>query len=355
MPKFSIVVPVYKVEQFLPKCIESLTHQTLRDIEIILVDDGSPDQCGHICDQYAQEDARIQVIHKVNGGVSAARNDGLEKATGEYIIFCDSDDWMEKDACEKLYNKAVSTDSDIVIANVYEAYPDRNKMAKFYAQEFTTDDPAFIKKMIQADFYRTYCPMPDASGPAFGYGGPWNKAVRVSMLRENNIKFDLRVKGIFDDILYTAHILAVAKRVSYIKDCVYYYRQIATSITASYKANTLEINRAIFQSWQEFMTAYDANGDFLKPYYANVVRRLAQSLPVYFFSEKAAKPKKKMIAELKQVLSQEPYNTAAKLVDEKKLTKYHQVIAVLMRMKSAYGIWLLYSSKETAKKLMKKK
>ena len=97
MCKVSVVIPVYKVEKYLPKCIDSLLNQTLRDIEIILVDDGSPDKCGKICDLYAQADDRIKVIHKENGGLSDARNVGMKYATGEYLGFVDSDDYVTPD------------------------------------------------------------------------------------------------------------------------------------------------------------------------------------------------------------------------------------------------------------------
>ena len=99
--KFSIIVPIYKVEQYLDKCVQSLINQTYRNIEIILVDDGSPDRCPQMCDNFAKNDDRIVVLHKTNGGLSDARNKGLEVARGEYIIFVDSDDYIELDACEK--------------------------------------------------------------------------------------------------------------------------------------------------------------------------------------------------------------------------------------------------------------
>lgn len=114
MSKVSVVVPCYKVEKYLPELIESLQCQTLRDIEVILVDDGSPDRTGRICDEYAAEDERLHVIHKPNGGVSAARNDGMKSAVGEYIIFVDSDDYLPKNALELLYTKAEQTGADIV-------------------------------------------------------------------------------------------------------------------------------------------------------------------------------------------------------------------------------------------------
>lgn len=98
---FSIIVPIYKVEKYLHKCVNSLVNQTYKDIEIVLVDDGSPDNCPQICDEYAAKDKRINVIHKKNGGLSDARNVGLENCTGKYILFVDSDDYIELDACEK--------------------------------------------------------------------------------------------------------------------------------------------------------------------------------------------------------------------------------------------------------------
>lgn len=105
-PKISIIVPVYNVEKYIHRCIHSLINQTLRDIEIILVDDESPDSCPQICDEYASKDTRIKVIHKKNEGLGLTRNAGLEAATGEYIAFIDSDDWVDLVMYETLYNTA---------------------------------------------------------------------------------------------------------------------------------------------------------------------------------------------------------------------------------------------------------
>lgn len=113
--KISIIVPVYKVEIYLERCVESIINQTYKNIEIILIDDGSPDRCPMMCDQYAKKDSRITVIHKKNGGLSDARNAGLDIATGEYIAFVDSDDWIEVDFIETLYVNAKTVDADISI------------------------------------------------------------------------------------------------------------------------------------------------------------------------------------------------------------------------------------------------
>ena len=99
-PKISVIVPIYKVEPYLRRCLDSIVNQTYRNLEIILVDDGSPDNCGNICDEYAQKDLRIEVIHKENGGLSSARNIAIDKANGDYLAFVDSDDWLDTDMFE---------------------------------------------------------------------------------------------------------------------------------------------------------------------------------------------------------------------------------------------------------------
>ncbi|MCQ2577012.1 MAG: glycosyltransferase family 2 protein [Treponema sp.] len=115
MPKISVIIPVYKVEQFLEDCVKSLLSQTFTDFEIILVDDGSPDNSGALCDKYAASDSRIKVFHKENGGVSSARNKGIEIAEGEWICFVDSDDWVEPDYLEVMYQTALENKADVSV------------------------------------------------------------------------------------------------------------------------------------------------------------------------------------------------------------------------------------------------
>ena len=126
-PKVSIVVPVYKVEEYIDRCLDSLLNQTLKDIEIILVDDGSPDNCPKICDEYAQKDARVRVVHKQNEGLGYARNSGMEVAVGEYIAFVDSDDFVDIRMFEELYDVARGNDSDVVYCNIYKYYKFSNR------------------------------------------------------------------------------------------------------------------------------------------------------------------------------------------------------------------------------------
>ena len=114
MCKVSVIVPIYNIKQYLPRCIDSIRNQTLKDIEIILIDDGSTDGSSEICDQYAAVDPRVRVLHKENEGLSAARNDGIQMARADYIMFVDGDDWVEPEFCELPYRAAVGNNVDAV-------------------------------------------------------------------------------------------------------------------------------------------------------------------------------------------------------------------------------------------------
>ena len=120
--KVSIIVPVYNVEEYLPQCLDSLVNQTLQDIEIICINDGSTDSSGKILDNYAQKDNRIKVITKENEGQGVARNLAMDHANGEYIMFCDPDDWFELSACEDAYNQISKNDNDIVFFNYFDYF-----------------------------------------------------------------------------------------------------------------------------------------------------------------------------------------------------------------------------------------
>ena len=128
MKKISVIVPVYKAEDVLIKCVESILTQTYKNLEVILVDDGSPDHSGAICDQYVKKDNRVKVIHKKNGGVSSARNCGLDVATGDYCTFVDSDDYIDPTMYENMMKKAKQFDCDVVMCDCVKEYGDRSEV-----------------------------------------------------------------------------------------------------------------------------------------------------------------------------------------------------------------------------------
>ncbi|MCD7994560.1 MAG: glycosyltransferase [Clostridia bacterium] len=328
MAKVSIVVPIFKVEAYLKRCIDSLIGQTLADIEIILVDDGSPDSCPAICDRYAAKDERIKVIHKKNGGVSAARNDGLDITIGEYVIFCDSDDWMELDACEVLYKKGLETGADVVVGDINRIKGDTVIYNQYFANEFHYTNRADMDQLVMADIYLGYCPNPPETH-TIGYGGPWNKLVKRQLLLDNNINFDVSLLGLYDDILYTAYVYANMGSIVYIQKPVYNYVVVETSITKSYKANSLNISNRIFKAFSAFIKEYSFDGKWDKAFDALVVRRFEENLRYYFFSDQNGKGYKQTINELKETMEQEPYASAAQNVEIDRLEPYQARVAKL--------------------------
>lgn len=123
--KLSVIVPIYKVEQYLARCVDSILNQTYRNIEVILVDDGSPDRCGEVCDEYAKKDKRVKVVHKKNGGLSSARNVGFDVSTGDYIAFVDSDDYIAKNMYSEMIDALESNELDIISCNAFIAKGER--------------------------------------------------------------------------------------------------------------------------------------------------------------------------------------------------------------------------------------
>ncbi len=154
-PKISIIVPVYKVEPYLRKCLDSIVNQTYRNLQIILVDDGSPDNCGKICDEYAARDRRIEVIHQENGGVSAARNAGLNLADGDYIGWVDSDDWIEPGMYGYLLENALKYGADIAVCSRFERYKNKSVRRGWSKLEVLNREQA-LEMLLENDCMQNY-------------------------------------------------------------------------------------------------------------------------------------------------------------------------------------------------------
>ena len=146
-PAVSVIVPVYKAENYLCHCVDSLLAQTFPDFEILLIDDGSPDHSGDICDEYARKDSRVRVFHKENEGVSSTRQCGIDNAKGEYTIHADPDDWVEPDMLEELYKKAKEEDADVVICDFYEDIGDKRKYIR--QQPSALDHKTVLRELFQ--------------------------------------------------------------------------------------------------------------------------------------------------------------------------------------------------------------
>lgn len=222
----SIVVPVYKSEKTLGGCLESLMAQTYENIEVICVVDGSPDRCGEICDGYAKKDPRIRVIKRENGGVSSARNRGIEEANGEYLLFVDSDDRVEPDYCEKLLNACGETGADLVICGFHHWYVGRDvekspSVTGVYGTETYAEQ---FLKLYQEGFLNM----------------PWNKLFRKELADHFDTSLNLG-----EDLLFNMDYLEKCEKVSVISDALYHYIQEEKGNTLSSKKREDKLEIAV--------------------------------------------------------------------------------------------------------------
>ena len=221
MAKVSIIVPVYNVEKYLRKCLDSLINQTLKEIEIICVNDGSKDNSPKILEEYAKKDNRIIVINQENAGLSVARNSGIDIAKGEYIGFVDSDDWVDLDFFEKLYYSATSNDTDIAVGGIIRVTGIKKKKFLNFEKETLTDN---------ANLKFELCDVPEKSYVT-------NKIYKTQKLKEINLKFE---EGrIFEDCIFTPQALFYLGKIVTVPNIYYYYlrRGNSTVKQRSEKAN----------------------------------------------------------------------------------------------------------------------
>lgn len=229
--KLSFILPIYKVEAYLPQCIDSILMQATEDCEIILVDDGSPDNCGAICDQYAQKNGNIRVIHKTNGGLSDARNAGFCIATGKYVLFVDSDDYLEEGAVPKILDWIDSTDADVAFLLSKKVYPDETSEPmgeNLIRQEILGKTREEVLRFL-------------ATRPKFP-ASAWGKIYRRAFLQEKELGFP-QDRRLSEDLMFSLNLFLTADKFDYLDFPYYCYRQnragsICNTVNAKYYFDT---------------------------------------------------------------------------------------------------------------------
>lgn len=236
--KISIIVPVYNVEKYLNSCVQSLFDQTIQDLEFILVDDGSPDNCPKMCDEYARKDNRFVVIHKENGGLSSARNAGVEVAKGEYIMFLDSDDWIEPNTCEVLYSYAENNHSEIVMCSYIKEFINHSVIAHLWEKSFTCDSNEVIRRLFGPVNEELRNPQ-DLDLPV----SACMQIIKTEIAKEVSF-VDTKLIGT-EDLLYQIMVYSKAKQYSYIREPYYHYRR------SDYGTLTTTYMPLKFDRWQK--------------------------------------------------------------------------------------------------------
>ena len=216
MPKVSVIVPIYNVEKYLEKCINSLLSQTLEDIQIILVNDGSKDNSGNIAKEYEKNNKdRVIYVEKENGGLSDARNYGIKYATGDFIAFLDSDDYIEKNAYEEMYNKAIEENADYVECDFIWEFPNKIRVDKQYPYKNKKEMLSFVRVVA------------------------WNKLIKRQLITDNNLEFP---KGLrYEDVEFTYKLIPFINKFAYVDKPFIHYVQREGSIANVQNERTAEI------------------------------------------------------------------------------------------------------------------
>lgn len=228
-PMISIIIPVYKVEPYLRQCVDSVLRQTYRDIEILLIDDGSPDRCGEICDEYAEKDVRVRVFHTENRGLSAARNLGLKESSGDYIGFVDSDDWIEPDMYEVLLRRIEETGADVSVCGLWHEFIKSN--TKSSCIEAVYDSNEAIYMLICGDFK--------------------DLVMNKLWVRKLAVQFQFPEGRVYEDIFTVYKVLQKTQKVAMVNKPLYHYRQRKGSIARTYPMQNL------IDCWDAIHDRYD--------------------------------------------------------------------------------------------------
>ena len=261
-PAVSIIVPVYKVpEEYLRKCAESCMGQTLQEIEILLVDDGSPDRCGEICDEYAAKDSRVRVLHKENGGLCSARNAGFAAARGKWIMFVDGDDWIDADMCEQMLGPGEKEDVDLVMCGITREYGHSSQDYKFYLRDYTSGGKVYRGKeckWLQKQLLVYNCNIAVA----------YSKLIRRRLLEEHHIVHDEVLRQGAEGLEFNIRLFEQIRSALFINRPFYHYLYNENSISSSHSEENHRFVIRCFEKIRQLIET-SSNRDKLLPWFDN--------------------------------------------------------------------------------------
>ena len=326
MDLVSIIIPVYGVEQYLDRCVRSVVNQSYPHLEIILVDDGSADQCPAICDAWASRDSRIQVIHKENGGAPSARNTAIDLAQGKYVYFLDSDDWAEKTMLQDMYDMAEKYQAQLVVCGFYidTYYGNRHLSEKIYV-----DDRVFTNaQSFREEAYRYY----DRNM----LYTPWNKLYRLDYIKENGLYFP---QTLWDDFPFNISYIRNVKSVVVSTKAYYHFiRARAESETAAYCANMYEKREEehgwlldLYKEWN--IDSMPAKEMIARRYIERMIGCVANVT-----SSKCTLSGREQRKQIRKMLHNPRVDEALEIA--KPRSKYMKIMLIPVRWKNTYLTWL---------------
>ena len=349
MAFITVVVPVYKVPfEYLEQCVNSIVNQTLKDIEIILVDDGSPNEWAEKCDSYQALDNRIKAVHKENGGLSDARNFGLHNCSSEWITFLDGDDWIELDFLENFYKKVVEEDkpADIYMYSGFRNFPDRETEGVPHFPKGTTFETYEERESLQTRCFTNHIAKGgNIKGITISSG--CMKVFNVSFLRSNDLLFPIVPYD--EDSLFYLISIEKAKKIVYVGDSVYHYRFTEGSIVNRYRPNAVHEQELYLGYIFDFIKKFKKSEDFINKAYMRVMTSMLLLIKLKFFNPENEDNFFKRQRECASLFNTEPYRSALTKLDTS-IMRRNAVIKLYMLRLHLYGL-LEYGRQKNMKQI----
>ncbi len=346
-PLVSVIVPVYKVpEQYLRKSIESIQKQTFTELEILLIDDGSPDRCGNICDEYAERDKRINVIHKKNGGLASARNAGFYVATGDWIMFVDGDDWIEADMCEKMLDAGASRENlQLIMCGICKTYGEKYEPYKYYDFE---DKQYFDKKGCKQLQVKL---LDFNSWIACAYA----KLISRQYLKKFNIIHDSELRQGIEGLEFNMRLFENLASAVFVKQWFYHYMYNDESISANVTEETNKYIIVAFEKINKFILVNDNRKELKKALYNRIhYVIITTAISGYFHPKKPGNYKEKILL-FERFLDNPLISQALQYKHTVKMDMIRKLAFVLIKVRCYWGVsfmaYLRYYQKKEKQRL----
>lgn len=339
-PLVSIIVPVYKVpEQYLRKCIESIMAQTLKEIEILLVNDGSPDNCGAICNNYANRDNRICVLHKKNGGLSSARNYGCKAANGKWIMFVDGDDWIEPDMCQTMYNVGEEKHVQLVMCGIVKDYGRSSTPYRFYLEDgkvYQNEECKWLQQQLLV--YN--------ANIAFAA----SKLIERKLLVSNGIYHDEMIRQGAEGLEFNLRLFEKLESATFVNKIFYHYIYNENSISASYNEKNQESVIKCFEKIKSFIDESN-NRELLKLWFDNRLLYVIVTTAISgYFNPTNPEPYKEKKRKYEAFLEKPIVKEALQTKNRAGLGKQRQMIVFLTKQKLFFALNILGKIRKWQKK-----
>ncbi|PLR68742.1 glycosyltransferase [Bacillus sp. UMB0893] len=353
-PKISIIVPIYNVEKYLSRCLDSLLLQSFKDFEIIAINDGSTDSSGCILDEYAKRHNEIIAIHKKNNGVSSARNDGLQKATGTYIGFVDPDDWIDENMYQVLYQTAEKEQADIVMCSYIREFGTHSKEKIFEV----ADNRKYVNEELKTNILRRLIgPIEkEVSNPEYldAWGTVWSKLYKSELIKENKLEFvDLNEIGSNEDTLFNIQVFYHATSFVFLNQPLYHYwRMNETSVTSKYNQKLVHQFGTLYTKMEIFLQEKELKGVFQTALTNRIsINTLGLGLNTISIGNKSSIIKK--IIELNHILKSKHIKRSLNQFDMQHCPIVWKTFFFFAKKRIALGLFMMLTSIEFLRKTVR--